>query len=136
MILIVSNCERRIGICQNVKNGSANLLLSYVSLFLEPQLHIEDKSSSRMLWPNSSVSREVSDSPRDNTHINLHASNVCLPHLRANICIYRYKRHAGACSTAQMHVPMQPPTSHYCPSRVGNGTSVKEGKTMQWGADP
>ncbi len=42
-----------------------------LSSFSEPQQHIEDRSFSRMLWPNSSVSKEVSSSHGDDTHIPL-----------------------------------------------------------------
>lgn len=115
----------------HVNNRSVDLLLSSVSLFLEPQLHIEDKSFSRMLWPNSSVSREVSDSPRDNTDINLHASSVCILHLQANVCIYRYNRCVFKCTDA--HTLTFPPlTSHCCPSRVWNVSVDKTMAMMCW----
>lgn len=116
----------------HVNNRCVDLLLSSVSLFLEPQLHIEDKSFSRMLWPNSSVSREVSDSPRDNTDINLHASSVCILHLQANVCIYRYNR--SVCSSALMRILLPSPllTSHCCPSRVWNVSVDKTMATMCW----
>lgn len=41
---------------------NASSLFFFVSFFSEPQQHIEDRSFSRMLWPNSSVSKEVSGS--------------------------------------------------------------------------
>lgn len=107
-----------------IRNRTVDLLLSSVSLFLEPQLHIEDKSFSRMLWPNSSVSREVSDSPRDNTDISLHASRVCILHLQANVYIYRYGTDARALTFPPPHFPLLSITRMECQCGINSGDDV------------
>lgn len=63
---------------------------SFPLLFLsEPQQHIEDRSFSRMLLPNSSVSREVSGSRRDNTEITLCGRSMCIYYTFRHIFIFK-----------------------------------------------
>ncbi len=86
----------------------------------EPQQRIEDRSFSRMLWPSSSASKEVSSSSRDDTNtplLHLYDKNVCIcctcrPYIHTWIDTYMLKH---TCPPA--YIDRNPLlTSHYCPS--------------------
>lgn len=58
------------------------IVFSFSFFLPEPQQHIEDRSCLRMLWPSSSVSREVSSISTDDTHARLFPLND------REMCIY------------------------------------------------
>lgn len=97
------------------------VLMLFFSFFpSEPQQHIGDRSFSRMLWPSSSVSREVSSISRDDTHI--FPSSPFMTETCAYTALpgrYSYvNRHICWSTHVHRHIYIPSPllTSHYCPS--------------------